>query len=87
MLFTVLIVLELQAQSPAAANLKLGNKAVVIFFVVIGDTAYEGMIIALMIIVENIKPHPMLIMRIMEDLWTDTFFILIVFCLLLLSNI
>jgi len=69
MLFTVLIVLELQAQSPAAANLKLGNKAVVaIFFVVIGDTAYEGMIIALMIIVENIKPHPMLIMRIMEDL-------------------
>jgi hypothetical protein len=68
MLFTVLIVLELQAQSPAAANLKLGNKAVVIFFVVIGDTAYEGLTMALMIIVENIKPHPMLIMRIIEDL-------------------
>jgi hypothetical protein len=62
MLFTVLIVLELQAQSPAAANLKLGNKAVIV------DTAYDGMIIALMITVENIKPHTMLIMRIMEDL-------------------
>jgi len=69
MFFTVLIALELQAQSPAAAKLKLGNKAVVaIFFVVIGDTAYEGMIIVLLIIVENMNPHPMPIMRIIEDL-------------------
>jgi hypothetical protein len=70
MFFTVLIVLELQAQSPAAANLKLGNKAVaVVFLVGIANTAYEGMTIALMIIIENIKPHTMpIIGRIMEDL-------------------
>jgi hypothetical protein len=68
MFFTVLIVLELQAQSPAATNLKLGNKAVVVFLVGIADTAYEGMTMALMIIIENIKPHTMPIIGRIKDL-------------------
>jgi hypothetical protein len=84
MFFTVVIELELQAQSPAAAKLKLGNGAVVVIFF---DTASEGMIIAIMISVENMKPHPMLIMRKIEDLLIRKFFIPIVLRFKLVSII